>query len=388
VAEMTRRERIMASATKRRADRLPFFHYWRHSQIGWAERECRNRGMGLNWLRPPYVTRLHGVDITEQRVVVDGKNVIHRTYATPVGSVYEEEWREPGVGQWHADRSWRDVTPWLSSRMIKGPEDYKVVKYIVENTEYVADYFPVEQAIDWLGDDGVVLANLPHSPMQMLMINWVGSEGGRFFYHLADYPDLVEDLYHAISKSRQPMYEIAAQSPASIVLCGDNVDGFLVAPKIFSQYFMPEYEKQAKILHARGKLMAVHMDGRLASLKDLIGQTPIDIVEAFHPPPMGDLPLGEALAAWPEKAIWVGFPGGVYELGTQATREGGLDLLAEAGAGDRLAVAMSTENIVSNENLLALTSVLEKAYLPLDAGAVANSRSDGAGYRLADRRFK
>src|SRR5512133_1250444 len=103
------------------------------------------------------------------------------------------------------------------------------------------------------------------------------------------------------------------------------------------------------------------MDGRLACLKDLIAKTPIDIVEAFHPIPMGDLPLSEALAAWPEKSIWLGFPGGVYELGPSATRELALDLLREAGAGERLAIAMSTENLVSNENLIALTSVLEKA---------------------------
>ena len=35
------------------------------------------------------------------------------------------------------------------------------------------------------------------------------------------------------------------------------------------------------------------------------------------------------------------------------------------GAGERLVLEMSTENLVSNENLLALTAVLEKAELPL-----------------------
>ena len=52
MSEMTRRERIMTATHRQRADRLPFFHYWRHSQIGWAERECRNRGMGVYWTRP------------------------------------------------------------------------------------------------------------------------------------------------------------------------------------------------------------------------------------------------------------------------------------------------------------------------------------------------
>lgn len=362
---MTRRERLLAATRKQRADRLPFFHYWRHSQTGWAERLCRNRGMGMNWVRPPYVERLHEVDVIEERAVVSGRSIIRRSYRTPVGSVYEDEYREPGVGLWHANRSWRGSVPWITERLIKTPDDYPVVKYIVEHTEYRADYFPIEQAMDWLGEEGVVLDGLPHSPMQMLMINWVGSEQGRFFYHHADYPDLVEELYRAISKSREPLYEIAARSPAPIALCGDNVDGVLVNPKLFRRYFMPEYEKQAGILHPHGKLMAVHMDGRLDVLKELIPETPIDIIEALHPPPMGDLPIAEALALWKEKVLWLGFPASIYELGSQATKDFALDLLREVGAGERLAVAMCTECPVSNENLCALTAVLENAESPL-----------------------
>ena len=111
--------------------------------------------------------------------------------------------------------------------------------------------------------------------------------------------------------------------------------------------------------------MAVHMDGRLNVLRDLIAKTPIDIIEAFHPPPMGDMPVGEALSLWKGKVIWIGFPGSVYDLGPDATKKHALDILREVGTGERLAVTMSTENLVSNENLRMLTSILEKAELPL-----------------------
>jgi len=362
---MTPRERILAASSKRPTDKLPFFHYWRHSQIGWTERQCRNRGMGMSWARPCHVQKIHGVQITDQWSTSAGHTIVHRTYTTPVGTVSTTERREPGVGQWHAQRSWNDVSPWQTERLIKGPDDYPIVKYMVEHTEYAADYFPIQQAMDWLGDDGVVVCHLPHSPMQTLMIDWVGSEGGRYYYHLADCPELVEDLYRALCRSREPLHDIAARSPAPIVLCGDNIDGVLVSPRLFQTYFMPVYQQQANVLHAHGKLMAVHMDGRLGVLRDLIASAPTDIVEAFHPPPMGDLTVAEALALWPDKAIWVGFPGSVYALGPQATRELALALLREAGSGDRLVIEMSTENLVSNENLLALTSVLQGADLPL-----------------------
>jgi len=96
----------------------------------------------------------------------------------------------------------------------------------------------------------------------------------------------------------------------------------------------------------------------------------MDIVEARHPIPMGDLSIGEALALWKDKAIWLGFPGAIYELGTQATREFAVQLLREIGSGERLALAMSTENQVANENLLALTAILESLELPLTPEAI------------------
>lgn len=216
---MTRRERILAASRRQPADRLPFFHYWRHSQTGWAERECRNRGMGINWLHPCYVEKLQGVEIDERLVTVGGRTVWRRTYTTPVGTLTTAEFWEPGTGQWKANRSWKGQVPWVTERLIKQPQDYRVAQYLVEHTEYIADYAPIEQAMEWLGDEGVVMASLPHSPMQMLMIDWVGSEDGRIFYHLTDYPDLVEELYRVLCQKGEAAIEIAARSPTKTCLC-------------------------------------------------------------------------------------------------------------------------------------------------------------------------
>jgi hypothetical protein len=365
MTEMTRRERILAASRKQMTDRLPFLHWWRHMQIGWAERECRNRGMGLAWTRPSYGVKMNQVVVTEEKDPSREGGVIRITYHTPKGSVYMDEKREPGTFQWHADRSWKDVTPWALKRLIREPQDYEVMKFIVENTEYVPDYFPIEQVNDWLGEEGVSYATLPKTPMARIMIEWIGSEEGRFYIHHRKYRDKVDELYEAFCQSITPLYEIVAKSPADIIFCGENIEGLLISPPLFEKYFLPEYERMAKIFHAHGKLMAVHMDGRLNVLKELIARTPIDIIEAFHPPPMGDLPLGEALKVWKDKVIWMGFPGAIYELGPAEVKKYTFDLLKEIGTGERLVVAMSTENIVSNENMLALTSIFEKADLPL-----------------------
>ncbi len=90
-----------------------------------------------------------------------------------------------------------------------------------------------------------------------------------------------------------------------------------------------------------------------------------DRLQAMERMRCGDLPIGEALKAWPDKVIWMGFPGSVYVMGPNETKKKMLSVLRESVPGERLCVAMSTENIVSNENLLAMTSVLEKCDLPL-----------------------
>jgi hypothetical protein len=310
-------------------------------------------------------------------------------YSTPLGSVYQEEKREPGVGQWHGRRSWRDVTPWQTSRLIKGVDDYEVVQYMVEHTEYRPDYFPIEQAQEWLGEDGLVVASLPHSPLQMLMIDWVGSEGGRFYIHHARHREQVDALYEALVKSYAAMYAIAAQSPADVVMFGDNIDGVLVNPRLFQRYFLPPYEECAAVVHDQGKFLAVHMDGRLNSLKEVIAQTAIDVIEAVHPPPMGDLAIHDALACWPRKVLWMGYPGSVYTLGPDAVTAHAMQLLRSVIPGDRLAVEMSTENLVSNENLLLLTRILENATLPLTPEGIDHiehrvaARSDEPARRLS-----
>jgi len=363
MGEMTYRERILTTLHGKRADKIPFFHTWRRLQTGLAERKARNRCMGVWWQRPCYVESMPHVDIVERMGPSSGLGTTLVEYRTPIGTVTERLKKEPGVGKWKAQRSWRDVTPWTVERRIKKPEDYDVVKFMVEDTVYEADYFPIEQAERWLGEDGVVIAHLPHSPMQMLMIDWVGTP--TFYIHYAKYRDKVEELYRVIEKKYEKIYKIAAESPADAVMFGDNLDGVLVNPVLFQRYFMPAYEKCARIVHEKGKLLISHFDGRLDGLKELIAKCPQDVIEAFHPPPMGDLPLREALDLWKNKVILVGFPGSVYALGTEAVRKHIIDLLRSVIPGDRLGIEASTENLVSDEHLLVLSTILEKSSLPL-----------------------
>jgi uroporphyrinogen-III decarboxylase len=360
---MTYRERILKTLHGERVDKVPFFHMWRRLQTGQVEREVRNKGMGVWWQRSCYEESTPNVSIVERSGPPLDPEISLKEFHTPIGTLREKLKKEPGVGKWKAQRSWRDVTPWTIERRIKKPEDYDIMRFIVEDTIYEADYFPIEQAKEWLKEDGVVIANLPHSPMQMLMIDWVGVP--TFYIHYAKYRDKIEQLYEAIDKKYEEIYRIAADSPADAVMFGDNLDGVLVNPILFQRYFMPAYEKCARVVNEKGKILISHFDGRLNILKDLIAKCPQDVIEAFHPPPMGDLPIREALDLWKDKVILLGFPGSVYSLGTEAVKEYLIDLLNSVIPGDRIGIEASTENLVSDKHLHILSDILEKASLPL-----------------------
>lgn len=329
--------------------------------------------MGIGWTRPCFTETMPNVEVTERWSPSTGEQNTIVEYRTALGTLTERVRKEPGVGKWKEQGSWKDVSPWTVERRIRKLEDYDVAKFLAEDTVYEADYFPIEQAKRWLGEDGIVFASLPRSPMQMLMVDWVGIP--KFYLHYTKHRDKIEELYDAISKKYEEIYEIAANCPADAIMFGDNLDAVLVTPRLFKDYFMPSYRACAAIVHSKGKLLASHFDGRLGVLKDLIASCPQDIIDGFHPPPMGDLPLSDALRLWKDKVILVGFPCSIYSGGTEAVREYLLNLLSSIIPGDRVEIIASSENLVSDEHLLAMSAIMEKATLPLTKEKLAEIRT-------------
>jgi len=64
-----------------------------------------------------------------------------------------------------------------------------------------------------------------------------------------------------------------------------NFDGMITSPALFRRYCIPFMQRMADLVHARGRLLASHMDGDMKPLLDLIPQTGLDVVESFSPAP-------------------------------------------------------------------------------------------------------
>ena len=351
---MNIKERVMAVYRGEEPDRIPWLIYDSLCPRGYAARMLRNRGLGLKVSVPLWRTETPHVKV-ETRIVGD---VCYKKFHTPVGEVSMKEkigLREGAGGSW------------IIEHPVKTRSDFEIVEFIAEDTVYVPDYDPFIRAEENLGDDGVVFVWAGRSPLQEMQIRLMGYR--MFAVSLYRYPEEFESLYRALEKKADERYRIISESPAEIVNGTDNINSEIVSPKLYEKYILPFYERQADLLHRKGKILEDHMDGKLKSLKNLIAETALDVVEAFTPPPMGDLTLAEARAAWKDKIISLNFPESVILEGLEAVRRQVMKILSEANRGDNLMITV-TEDIPSKyrwASLAAITDVLKKyGEYPLD----------------------
>jgi hypothetical protein len=309
---MTHHDHIMSVYRRQNDGKIPWAAYGGFLvPAGANERTLRNQGCGwLHWTEvcswmAPGMSHMNGwmveSQIRDTTTSVQFKwngdeRVIVRRYDTPVGSVSEELHREPGFG-----------SLWVKKFLIESPEDYAVVKFMVEHSVFRENYHGWMEARDNLGHDGVELAVIDRSPFQKMLLELCGTE--RLYMDLYTIPEAVEDLLETMRRKELEAIDIVAQSPADVVWMVDNVTGVITEPSVFEKYCLPFYNEVADRVHATGKVLAVHLDGALKPIKDLIAASRIDVVESFSLPEVGgDMSIEEAFATWPGKAVVASIP--------------------------------------------------------------------------------
>ena len=323
---MTIKESMLAVYRKENKGKIPFAAYEFLFPRGKVERQLRHGGCGvISWcpvsslLSPApvlatgdfwvYESEVKDVEMSIKAIQEDNQRVFVRTYKTPLGSVFDKIREDPS---YHS--------PWVKKFLINDPGDYEIVKFIVENTVYHENYDAFVQAQETMGDDGVILGLVDRSPWQQLLIELAGTE--RLSMDLYDNRSLVEDLLSSIEKKLDEAYRMAANSPAEVIWAPENITGDITSPKIFQKYVLPFWNKQAKTLHRNNKIFAVHLDGKLRCLSDLIRKSNIDVVESFTlPEGGGDVPIEKASIAWVNKSLVANLPASLCFKEEEVIRE-------------------------------------------------------------------
>lgn len=344
---MNIRDRIMAVYRGEEPDRVPWLIYDGLLYRGYFERKLRNMGLGLKVSAPVWRVEMPHVRVEKRNL----GNIIYTTFHAPVGNVSMKQkiGLQEGAG-----------SSWIIEHPIKNLSDFDVIEFIVEDTQYIPDYRLFLDAERNLGVDGIVFVWAGRSPIQELQIELMGYR--MFAIALYRYPKELESLIKVLEKKADERYRIIAESPAEVVNGTDNINSMIVSPRLYEKYIIPFYSRQYRLLHKHDKILEDHMDGKLMALKDLIAKTDLDVIEAFTPPPMGDLSLEEARVLWRGKIISLNFPESLFLEGSNVVQKHILSLLREASPGDRFILSI-TEDIPSKyreTGLLAITSIWRK----------------------------
>ncbi len=223
-----------------------------------------------------------------------------KIYKTPIGEV---------TAKWI--KSEDDFSSkFLKEHFIKTIDDIKIMKYVVEATNYIPQYEKAQKSLDKVGDDGVSILDLGCVPAIQFLKTDAGYENG--FYMWFDYRRQVDDYISALNKNYVKMAKVQSKSPGDVMATGDNMDATTLPPEMFLNYAKPYYEEVGKIANESGKLLEGHWCGQTDILLPLVPNTKLNIVEAIVTEPMSKMTLNQALDILDGKVVLQGGIPAVY----------------------------------------------------------------------------
>ena len=300
---MTERDRILAAYRGETSDRVPcmldlshwFYHRfglpWDLSQA-YEEPETAlidyHRRAGVGFYMPNLAVFFRAdyapdVEATTVRREVDGVPEIAWRLRTPAGEIERRRRWEPQTYAWA-------ITQWG----VRTPADLRVFARAHERRAFRPEWGNYEAWQKAVGDNGVVYLPVGYSAIGQLMNYWMGPE--QVIYATVDCPDLLRQVVDAVNANNLELIDLAASSPAEVIVMGDNFSSDLQPPSFFAAWSAPYYREAIRRLHAAGKSVAVHIDGRLRGALRMIAETGADAADAVTPAPMGDLTPAECRA--------------------------------------------------------------------------------------------
>jgi hypothetical protein len=327
---MTLRERLLTTLRGGRADRVPWSIYsWILPKTN-AGRELHRRGLGMVAAEPVSSAVHDQVSIHEKRYTSSGRPTTRTWIETPVGVLTHVTTIEPSFG-----------SRWIEEFFIKSVQDYDAAEFFFRHTRLEPNAGRWHEANRAMGDGGIVLGGTMPIPIMHLMTEWMGIQG--LTEGLYDHPDRFDALIDAVSILYKRRIQLAVEGPAEVIWLDDNITASVISPATFARYAAPVYAQALPLLRQAGKIPINHYDGSLRPLISSVAAANLPVVEAFTPPPMGDLSVADAKRAWPTTMIWVNFPGCLIAEPQEVIRRYTLELMQEAAPGGRFAIGCTEE---------------------------------------------
>jgi uroporphyrinogen-III decarboxylase len=311
---MTERQRFLAALKGEKTDRPAWYgdlsyYYFSLEKDGKLEDKYKgnegylrfhiDKGVGIYFYAPFMwdITYTGDVKYTEE-IKGTGKTMV---YETPFGILMCAQKYLPSTYSWA-----------YTSHFVNNMEQLKLMLYILENTQYHANYAGFD-AIDALwGEYGLPAAIPPISvsPLQKLLARWAGVETTVNLY--ADDPDTFENILTAMQNAEDKPFEIICASNAKYVEFAENLSSEITGKMFFDIFNADYYSKRISQLHAAGKYVGIHIDGTLSPCLSQLAGCGFDAAEAVTPAPFGDIEIEDLREAAGDIVIIGGLPGALF----------------------------------------------------------------------------
>ena len=228
--------------------------------------------------RPEFLSASYGDDVVAgiDKVVTGDRTEIIWRLETPLGVIERRRTWNQRTYSWHISR-WG----------VKTEQDLRVLGYALGSVTWHPAWENYRSWDECVGEVGVTYLFTGYSAMGHLMNLWMGVEG--VVYAAADWPDTMRETVDRINEAALRAVDLAADSPAHVTCMGDNFSSDTQPPHFFRRWSRDYYATAIERLHAAGKPVAVHVDGRMKGLLAEMTDIGVDCIDAVTPPPMGDI---------------------------------------------------------------------------------------------------
>ncbi|MCC6483637.1 MAG: hypothetical protein IT209_02220 [Armatimonadetes bacterium] len=184
---------------------------------------------------------------------------------------------------------------------IKTHKDVDVMEYILRNSKIWFDMEKFKEIDEMVGDRAAPMVFYERVNMQRILLDYVGWQ--ETVYLLADDRELIERLVKIIDETDEGTMEALLNSPIPIINFGDNLDEYLLSPRLFEEFVLPVYQDRGERFRKAGQFTQSHFDGNVKHLLKYCQRCGIDGFEALTPKPQGDLTIDEMKEALGDNLI-------------------------------------------------------------------------------------
>ena len=342
--ERTACQRIMRALHGESNGHVPFTTYALFSELSTFEREMRQRGLGYVAISSSYDIVQKEASVREIRYrAANGDAMIRTEYETPFGLLYTEQKPQTEL-----------YTNWTKEHLFKSENDYKAMLWLVRDMVAVPRYDRAAKLVSNLGEDFAVRDQIPLEPLQAL-ISSIYMDAQTFSLEWYDNRDEVLKLYNAFRALNRSIYPIVADGPLEFVNYGGNVIPAIIGKKNFAEYYVPNYNEAAEVVHKKGKLIGTHLDDNNETIMEEIASTDLDYIEAYDP--VFSPPLSAAFEQLKDKALWINWPSAWHNETVERAEQLTRDMLSQVKADDRLLIAV-TENMPTGRDRELFPAIL------------------------------